>query len=83
MGSLDCLRPMGMAINYGGASGGGAALAPARVAGRHPPTLGTWIADRGDLERAADKFLNWSAAASHPGRGRPQPTSRTGARQGR
>ena len=62
MGSLDCLRPMGMAINYGTASG---QVEPFPLQRLHRkslvvtrPTLGTWIADRGDLERAADEFLN-------------------------
>jgi NADPH2:quinone reductase len=62
MGSLDCLRPMGMAINYGTASG---QVEPFPLQRLHKkslvvtrPTLGTWIADRGDLERAADEFLN-------------------------
>ncbi len=62
MGSLDCLRPMGMAINYGTASG---QVEPFPLQHLHKrslivtrPTLGTWIADRGDLERASDEFFN-------------------------
>lgn len=62
MGSLDCLRPMGMAINYGTASGQVEPFPLQRLHKRSlivtRPTLGTWIADRGDLERAADEFLN-------------------------
>ncbi len=57
MGSLDCLRPMGIAINYGTASG---QVEPFPLQQLHAkslsvsrPTLRTWIASREDLERTA------------------------------
>jgi NADPH2:quinone reductase len=62
MGSLDCLRPMGIAINYGTASG---QVEPFPLQTLHKrslvvtrPTLGTWIAKRSDLENASNEFLN-------------------------
>lgn len=62
MGSLDCLRPMGIAINYGTASG---QVEPFPLQTLHKrslvvtrPTLGTWIAKRSDLEMASNEFLN-------------------------
>ena len=56
MGSLDCLRPMGMAVNFGTASG---QVEPFPLQRLHHnslvvtrPTLGTWITERGDLDAA-------------------------------
>ena len=58
MGSLDCLRPMGHAINYGTASG---QVEPFPLQNLHKksltvtrPTLATYIASREDLEKASD-----------------------------
>ncbi len=58
MGSLDCLRPMGHAVNFGTASG---QVEPFPLQCLHSksltvtrPTLGTFIATREDLEAASD-----------------------------
>ncbi len=58
LGSLDCLRPMGHAVNFGTASG---QVEPFPLQHLHSrsltvtrPTLGTWIATREDLEMASD-----------------------------
>ena len=58
LGSLDCLRPMGHAVNFGTASG---QVEPFPLQNLHSrsltvtrPTLGTWIATREDLEMASD-----------------------------
>ena len=58
MGSLDCLSPMGHAINYGTASG---QVEPFPLQKLHKksltvtrPTLATYIASREDLEKASD-----------------------------
>ena len=58
MGSLDCLRPMGHAINYGTASG---QVEPFPLQNLHAksltvtrPTLATFIASREDLEAASE-----------------------------
>ncbi len=58
MGSLDCLSPMGHAINYGTASG---QVEPFPLQHLHKkslsvtrPTLATYIASREDLEKASD-----------------------------
>ncbi|MEZ5738251.1 MAG: quinone oxidoreductase [Burkholderiaceae bacterium] len=57
MGSLDCLSPMGIAINYGTASGQVEPFALQRLHGKSlsvcRPTLRTWIADPADLQRAS------------------------------
>lgn len=57
-GSLDCLQPMGHAINYGTASG---QVEPFALQNLHKksltvtrPTLATYIASREDLEKACD-----------------------------
>ena len=62
MGSLDCLNPMGHAINYGTASGQ-VELFP--LQNRHKksltvtrPTLATYIASREDLEKASDTVFS-------------------------
>ena len=61
MGSLDCLRPMGMAVNFGTASG---QVEPFPLQRLHHnslvvtrPTLATWIAKRGDLDAAATEVF--------------------------
>jgi len=58
MGSLDCLSPMGHAVNYGTASG---QVEPFPLQNLHKksltvtrPTLATYIASREDLEKASD-----------------------------
>ena len=58
MGSLDCLSPMGHAINYGTASGQ-VELFPLQHLHKKSltvtrPTLATYIASREDLEKASD-----------------------------
>ena len=62
MRSLDCLRPMGMAINFGTASGQVEPFPLQRLLGKSlivtRPTLVTYIADRGDYERAAAAFFD-------------------------
>jgi NADPH:quinone reductase-like Zn-dependent oxidoreductase len=62
MGSLDCLAPMGHAINYGTASG---SVEPFPIQRLHKnsltvtrPTLGTYIASRADLESASKAFFD-------------------------
>ena len=61
MRSLECLRPMGMAINSGTASGQVEAfplqhrLKKSLIVTR--PTLTTWIADRDDYVNAAAAFF--------------------------
>ncbi|HEY4636153.1 MAG TPA: zinc-binding dehydrogenase, partial [Rhodospirillales bacterium] len=61
MGSLDCLSPMGHAINYGTASG---PVEPFPLQRLHKksltvtrPTLATYIASRSDLEAASNAFF--------------------------
>ncbi|HYF58775.1 MAG TPA: quinone oxidoreductase [Burkholderiaceae bacterium] len=62
MGSLDCLAPMGLAINYGTASG---QVPPFPLQRLHSkslsvcrPTLRTWIARREDLMTASREFFD-------------------------
>src|SRR5258706_5039781 len=61
MRSLECLRPMGMAINFGTASGQveafplQALLKKSLIVTR--PTLTTWIADRAAYVKAAEAFF--------------------------
>ena len=59
--SLDCIRPMGMVISYGTASGNVGAF-DLQLLHRKSiivtrPTLRTWIAKRGDYETAAAAFF--------------------------
>ncbi len=61
MGSLDCLQPMGMGINFGTASG---QVEPFPMQHLHKkslkvtrPTLATYIAARADLEAASDEVF--------------------------
>jgi NADPH2:quinone reductase len=61
MGSLDCLRTRGMAINFGTASG---QVEPFPLQRLHSkslvvtrPTLGSWIAARHELDAAVDAFF--------------------------
>jgi NADPH2:quinone reductase len=61
MGSLDCLAPMGMGINFGTASG---QVEPFPMQHLHKkslrvtrPTLATYIAEREDLEAASDEVF--------------------------
>ena len=61
MRSLDCLRPMGMAINFGTTSGQVESFPLQRLLKKSlivtRPTLTTWIADRDDYVRAAAAFF--------------------------
>lgn len=68
MGSLACLRPMGIAINYGTASG---QVEPFPLQDLHSrslsvcrPTLRTWIAAREDLEWSSREFFELLADRS-------------------
>ena len=61
MGSLDCLRPMGIAVNFGTASG---QVEPFPLQRLHHnslvvtrPTLATWIAERSDLDAACTEVF--------------------------
>lgn len=60
--SLDCIRPMGMVISYGTASGNVGAF-DLQLLHRKSiivtrPTLRTWIATRSDYEAAAAAFFD-------------------------
>jgi len=61
--SLDCLRPLGMMVSYGNASGPVPPVAPLELAKRGSlfltrPTLFHYIARRVDLERAARELFD-------------------------
>ena len=62
MRSLDCLRPKGMAINFGTASGQVEPFSLQRLLAKSitvaRPTLVTWIADRAEYVAAASAFFN-------------------------
>src|SRR3546814_12085145 len=65
MGSLDCLRPMGLAVNYGTASG---QVPPFPLQRLHikslsvcRPTFRTYIAFSADLETASREFFDLMA----------------------
>jgi len=56
--SLDCLRPLGMMVTFGNASGAVPPIAPLELSRRGSlyltrPTLNDYVAKRGDLEKAA------------------------------
>ncbi len=62
MGSLECLAPMGLAINYGTASGPVAPF-PLQVLHRKSlsvscPTLQTYMAQRADLIQSTKEFFD-------------------------
>ncbi|MBC7984953.1 MAG: quinone oxidoreductase [Candidatus Obscuribacterales bacterium] len=62
MRSLDCLRPLGMMITFGNASGPVAPVAPLELAKRGSlfltrPTLFHYIATRAELQAAADELF--------------------------
>jgi NADPH2:quinone reductase len=80
MGALEVLAPMGMAINYGTASGPVPAFplqmlhAKSLIVTR--PTLRTWIASRADLDAAAERlFREWRRGALPLEVGRTWPLS--------
>ena len=61
-GSLDCLRPRGMMVSYGNASGPVPAIAPLELTKRGSlfltrPTLFHYIATRAELVRAASELF--------------------------
>lgn len=63
MASLDCLRPRGMMVSFGNASGPVPPIAPMELSKRGSlfltrPTLFHYIAKRSELERAAQELLN-------------------------
>lgn len=66
MGSLDCLRPMGLAVNFGTASGQVPPFPMQRLHSKSlsvcRPTLRTYIARREDLETASSEFFDLLAA---------------------
>lgn len=68
MGSLDCLAPMGIAINYGTASGQVPAFPLQRLHAKSlsvcRPTLRTWIAKREDLVTASEEFFELLASGA-------------------
>jgi NADPH2:quinone reductase len=60
--SLDCLRPLGMMVSYGNASGPVPAIQPLELAKRGSlfltrPTLFHYAAKRSDLERGANELF--------------------------
>jgi len=60
--SLDCLRPLGLMVSYGNASGPVPPVAPLELARRGSlfltrPTLFHYIARRADLDRAARELF--------------------------
>lgn len=62
MESLDCLKPLGMMVTYGNASGPPPAFSPLELSKRGSlfltrPTLFTYIAERKDLEAAAKELF--------------------------
>jgi len=62
MASLDCLRPLGMMINFGNASGPAPAIAPLELSKRGSlfltrPTLFHYTATRADLEKGARELF--------------------------
>lgn len=63
MASLDCLRPRGMMVSFGNASGPVPPIAPMELSKRGSlfltrPTLFHYIAKRSELERAAQELFN-------------------------
>jgi NADPH2:quinone reductase len=63
MSSLDCLRPQGVMVTFGNASGPVAPFAPAELAKRHSlyvtrPSLFDFIATRADLLLASDALFD-------------------------
>lgn len=63
LGSLDCLRPLGMMVSYGNASGAVPAFELAELAKRGSlfitrPTLFTYTAKRADLLSMAEELFN-------------------------
>lgn len=66
MASLDCLRPRGMMVTFGNASGPVPPIAPLELSKRGSlfltrPTLFHYIARRGELQRAAQELFNLAA----------------------
>ncbi len=62
MGSLDCLRPLGMMVSYGNASGAPPAISPLELSRRGSlfltrPTLFNYIAEREALDAAARELF--------------------------
>jgi NADPH2:quinone reductase len=62
MPSLDCLRPLGMMVTFGNASGAVPPVAPLELSKRGSlfltrPTLASYVAKRPDLEKAARELF--------------------------
>jgi NADPH2:quinone reductase len=67
--SLDCLRPRGLMVSYGNASGPPDPIAPGLLAQKGSlfltrPTLFHYIAARADLERAANELFDMVAGGT-------------------
>ncbi len=63
MASLDCLRPLGMMVTYGNASGPPPAISPLELSTRGSlyltrPTLFSYIGERSELEAAARELFS-------------------------
>ena len=63
MGSLDCLRPLGLMVSFGNASGPAPAFEPALLAQKGSlyltrPTLMTYVAQRADLLATASELFS-------------------------
>jgi NADPH:quinone reductase len=66
MKSLDCLRPRGMMVNYGNASGPAPEIAPLLLTQKGSlfltrPSLGNYTATQEELDWRASDVLNWVA----------------------
>lgn len=64
--SLDCLKPRGMMVSFGNASGPVPAVEPLQLSQRGSlfltrPTLGNYIASREELEWRSDDVFRWIA----------------------
>ncbi len=69
MGSLDCLRPMGMMVSFGNASGPVPTFEPALLSAKGSlfltrPTLMTYTADPADLQKTAAELFDVVASGA-------------------
>ena len=69
MGSLDCLRPMGMMVSFGNASGPAPALEPSILAAKGSlyltrPTIMTYTAQHADLVASATELFEVVASGA-------------------
>lgn len=68
-GSLDCLRPLGLMVTYGNSSGPVPPIAPLELSKRGSlyltrPTLFTYVASKGELQRAARELFEVVASGA-------------------